>query len=237
MKISVWTEAALRLLFPENCLLCQVELNLESRTLCPICRCLLDGTRINHEDTPPVTAISGIRRQWAFYTYESPARELLQDFKFNQKTWILDTFEAAFENFIQKNQDPIDRIVPIPIHRSKLLTREFNPPLMIAQLLSRKTGFKVLEALGKPYPTPAQSSLSRYERKINLRGAFKLRKGSKVRGRSILLVDDILTTGATAEEAANVLKKAGARKVYLFTLARTGPESFQNQKNRAEVFS
>lgn len=218
MKLSLLAEAALRLLYPESCNACSAALPLTETTLCGPCTDGLETRRTALENPSPAPFL---KRHWALYSYESPAKELLRDLKFHQKTWILKAFRAAFEDFARSFNGEIDFIVPVPVHYGKLLTREFNQSFLIAKILGKKTGKPVLQALAKPHATPLQSSLSREERSVNLRGAFKVRRPEKLRGKTVLLVDDIFTTGATAGEAARVLKEAGAKRIELFTIART----------------
>lgn len=218
MKLSLLAEAALRLLYPESCSGCRALLELNQRVLCSECSLALENRRVELESPSPAPFIS---RHWALYAYETPAKELLRDLKFHQKTWLLKAFEGAFENFARSFAGKPDFIVPVPLHRSKLITREFNQSLLIAKILSKKLNVPVLQALQKPFSTPLQSSLARNEREINLRGAFKTAGAERFNKKTILLVDDIFTTGATAREAAETLKKAGAKRVELFTIART----------------
>ncbi len=115
-----------------------------------------------------------------------------------------------------------DFILCVPMDRFKLMEREFNQAELIAEILSKACGIPLLRTgLQKHLRTPLQIHLNRTERKANLWGAFGLARGVSVSGRSILLVDDIITTGATAESAARILKEAGAKRVDFLALART----------------
>lgn len=231
MKLSLLAEAALRLLYPESCNGCQTLLELTQSVLCADCSQALENQRVDLESASPAPFLS---RHWALYAYETPAKELLRDLKFHQKTWILKAFDEAFENFSLSFNGKLDYIVPVPLHRAKLMTREFNQSLLIAKILGKKLNVPVFQGLQKPYATPLQSSLTKNERKTNLRGAFKASGGERLKNKTVLLVDDIFTTGATAEEAARTLKKAGAKRVELFTIART---ELTQPSNESEVLS
>jgi ComF family protein len=111
--------------------------------------------------------------------------------------------------------------IPVPLHKKKLRWRGFNQSAEIARELSFTLGGQLHEdALEKIKETPDQVTLQQDERKENLLGAFQLKNPAFVRGKKILLVDDVFTTGATMEECAKVLKQAGAREVWGVAIAR-----------------
>jgi ComF family protein len=114
----------------------------------------------------------------------------------------------------------IDTILPVPLHRSRERERGFNQAYILAKVLSRRYGVPILKGvLGRIRPTPPQTG-KRRERMRNVRGAFQVHYPERIRGQSILLIDDVYTTGATVNECAKVLMKAGARAVWVYTLAR-----------------
>lgn len=115
-----------------------------------------------------------------------------------------------------------DAIVPVPLHRVKLRERGFNQALMLAREFGTRRGMKVGRGvLVRVRATPSQSTLSRHERLKNVRGAFAVGEGVNLRGSRFLLIDDVYTTGATADECARVLLAGGAQSVDIYTLART----------------
>lgn len=114
-----------------------------------------------------------------------------------------------------------DLIVPIPLHPDRLRWRGFNQAVPLARALGRISGRPVNPlALSRHRPTPPQVGLGAVDRRRNVRGAFAVRQPAQVRGRTVLLVDDVMTTGATAHECARVLHTAGARAVDVVVLAR-----------------
>jgi len=128
--------------------------------------------------------------------------------------------------------DEADLIVPVPLHVSRLWRRRYNQAAELARALGRLAGKPVEPmALARTRPTPSQGEMpSAKARRRNVRGAFEVPAGSKpaLTGRTVLLVDDVLTTGATADACARVLKRTGAGKVHVLALARvvrplTGP--------------
>jgi ComF family protein len=125
----------------------------------------------------------------------------------------------ALEN-IPTNE--IDFIVPVPLHRLRLKEREFNQSEILASRLAKYFNIPLIKnSLIRTRPTPPQANLSKEERLKNVNGAFKLRENELLKGKNILLIDDVFTTGSTVDQCAKVLKKEGkAREVGVFTLAK-----------------
>ena len=115
-----------------------------------------------------------------------------------------------------------DAVLPIPMHWAKRLLRGVNSPELLADCLGRKLGVPVVRSLVRCRYTGPQKDLLPRERFRNVRGAFRLRRSDRQRwqGSRLLLVDDILTTGATCSEAARLLKQAGAAAVAVAVVAR-----------------
>jgi len=125
-------------------------------------------------------------------------------------------------------QDPsfplvkFEGILPVPLSPTRLRERGFNQALLLARQLSRAHSIPLrYEALRRVRHTPPQTQLSGPEREKNIRGAFEVPHPEMVEGKHILLIDDVLTTGATVRECAKVLRRAGAKQVDVLTLART----------------
>lgn len=114
-----------------------------------------------------------------------------------------------------------DMIIPVPLHPLKMREREFNQAERLARRLARATGIPLnVFAVQRVKNTQTQTMLTRSKRAQNVRGAFKLRPSAQLQGKRIVLVDDVLTTGATTSECAGTLVKGGAREVCVWTLAR-----------------
>lgn len=221
---SYW-EAFLRLIYPAACAVCETLLELHDEGLCGACLARLEALRFAPEEAALHEHFEAVDEGWALYPYESPAREILSDIKFSKKRWLMRVFRRDLEPLATAitAENHYDVLIPVPIDRQKLLTREFNQSEIAAGLLSRSTRIPLAAGiLKKKSATPSQSHLSREERLVNLTRAFQLREGAGLQGKSVLLVDDIVTTGATAEEAARTLKAGGARRVDLFAIARAG---------------
>ncbi|TKS59964.1 MAG: hypothetical protein EWM72_01821 [Nitrospira sp.] len=112
--------------------------------------------------------------------------------------------------------------MPVPLHIQRLREREFNQSLLLADRIGRHLDTPVsFTDLIRIAPSPAQTTLSRKGRLKNLRGAFALRHPGSIAGKRILLIDDVFTTGATVNECAKTLRKAGSGDVFVLTLGRT----------------
>lgn len=217
-------EALLRLFYPASCGLCVCSLELDERLLCGACKSRLDEMKFPYEDRLAERTAGPLDQTWALFPYENAVKEVLTQIKFSRKRWLLGLFREAIGETAQSLAAEIhyDAVVPIPMDRLKGLQREFNPPHILAQWISKAAGIPCHAGwLLKPHATIPQSRLNREERLANLRGVFKAKRTPHLKGKKILLVDDILTTGATAEEAARTLREGGTLKPDLLTLART----------------
>jgi ComF family protein len=117
--------------------------------------------------------------------------------------------------------DDYDLVVPVPLHRRRLWWRGFNQAALLSAEVGRRIGCAVdVAALARIRDTTAQTLLDSSRRRQNVLGAFVVTRPDRVTNRSLLLVDDVTTTGATINECARTLLAAGARRVDVFTLAR-----------------
>jgi len=121
---------------------------------------------------------------------------------------------------LNESKMEFDVIVPVPLHWKRFLVRSYNQTELLAHLLSRATGKKVVQGLKKVRSTPHQSRLKKSERQKNLKHSFALRDPAFA-GKTVLLIDDVITTGATASVASQILLNNGAEAVKLLCCART----------------
>ena len=159
----------------------------------------------------------------AAFVYQESAAALIKKLKFADRPELVHLL-AGF--MVAAGQDvlPANALsVPVPLHRRRLLWRRFNQAAELCRAVSRRTGHGILyEAVDRVRPTRQQIGLTRAGRKRNLAGAFAVAETMQalIKGRVLVLVDDVLTTGATVEAVSRVLKRAGARRVYVLTAAR-----------------
>lgn len=129
----------------------------------------------------------------------------------------------------------VDYIVPVPLHPSRLKQREFNQAGLVARHLSRRTGIPLdLLSLEKVTNTPPQVGLPRRQRLANERKAFRVLEGGPLKGRRVLLMDDVATTGATLRACARALAAGGTALVEAVTLARSTPDVWSGRKTIPE---
>ena len=165
-------------------------------------------------------------RAVAFGAYDLQLRELIHLLKYEQVIPAANVLGKYLAQAIQKlDLAGSVLVVPVPLHRSRRRQRRFNQADLIARAALRSMDSGNAErdsrVLKRIRPTVSQTGLTRPQRRENIRGAFQVVHPSRVKGRSILLVDDVLTTGTTASECARVLRKAGAEQVWVATVART----------------
>ena len=153
--------------------------------------------------------------------YEGVLAQAITLFKYRRKTGLARPLGALLADRLAA-LPPVDLVIPIPLHPRRLREREFNQSLLLAQEVSRPAGLPLAyQAVARVGWAPPQVELSGPDRLTNVRGAFEVRDASAVAERSVLLVDDVMTTGATVNECAKALRKAGAAAVYVLTVART----------------
>lgn len=223
--LGLYGEALIRLAFPESCALCRDLLEIDQKAACPLCKAAIWRLRLSPAKFRLNHSLNSIRNAWALFSYQEPLKDLIASVKIMKKRWLLQLFFEEIRDFANEElqENPYDAIVPIPLDRRSLLEREFNQAEILAAEISRTLGIPMKSVLDKHPLSVKQSRLTKKERQINLRGAFYLKSGKNITDLRLLLVDDVMTTGSTAQEAARTLKQAGAKKVDVWALAYTPP--------------
>lgn len=168
-------------------------------------------------DPPPY---GGLRSAVA---YNDTSRALVLSFKHGDQTHLTATFVPWLKALVEQNEWSADYIIPVPLHWTRLLKRRYNQSALLARALAKSLSVPVaLDMLVRSRATVTQGHLSSKDRHENVRGAFTLhpRFQTKIAGKTILLIDDVYTTGATIKECARVLKAHGAACVLVLTVAR-----------------
>lgn len=201
------------------CAECYQQLPLVKTPRCPGCgaendgifdlcgKCLKEDKRIWDQ------AVSVMRMEGA-------GRELIHRFKYGRETAIARTFGEVAAGIWLESGLHADLIVPTPLHWTRQFFRGYNQSALLAEIISYRTKIPSKKVLKRKKMTSKQANLNRKERKKNLIGAFSVKKEVICRNRTILLLDDVMTTGTTLTSAASALLEAGAKKVKILVLAR-----------------
>ena len=162
-------------------------------------------------------------RAYSACVYDGTIKILIHEFKYNDKQYLGKPLARLLTDFIKGYDLPlwlIDYLVPVPLHSAKLREREFNQALILCKEVAAAVGKPVLDNnLFRYRATATQATLEPHQRFLNVHGCFAVTEKESVAGRNLLLIDDVLTTGATASQAAAALKDAGANIVFVLTLA------------------
>ena len=223
--LQAFLQGVAELIFPDNCLLCRQFLNSHhQRQLCPNClgSLVFNPTPFSRQPTPSLYAFD---QAWSVCLYNETAQKLLHAFKYNSKTSLSKPFVSLMIDFIDRHHIPLQKfnlISPIPLHPARLRERGYNQSSLLSLALSRH--YHVLHTenlLIRQKKTPTQTDLGAKQRWTNMEGAFKIKNSTDVAGKSVVLIDDLYTTGATVHNAAQALKTAGAAQVGVLTFSTT----------------
>ncbi len=186
---------------------CGTTLGFVSAELCPECR----------KSPPRYLSL----RSWS--AFEGPVRQALHRLKYRRDIGLGEALTPQLSRYVMSLAWPINSVVPVPLGRKRLQERGYNQVALIARPLALALGAPFDQrAVARVRETRSQVGLARRERQENVRDAF-MAIPTRVRGRSILLVDDVATTGSTLSSCAAALYSAGARDVFALTVARALP--------------
>ena len=226
-------EQFIDLIFPPRCIICK---NKTHKFVCEKCESKIRYLK------PPICKICGEPKDKYFkgelcedcaieeppfimarsiVLYEGPIKDALHKFKFNGKTRLSSFLSRLMISYLENGDirmDPIDLIIPVPLSKNREKQRGYNQSKLLAEEIAKHFSINLDDSsLKKTKDVVPQFELAREQRLLNIKGAFE---SAPVKGRNILLIDDIYTTGATAKEASSALKSAGAKQVFVLTFAR-----------------
>lgn len=189
---------------------------------CPQCGLVSDGSICGScISSPP-----NFDASHTLFTYDYPVDSLLQHYKYKETLALANTFASLLLNkqlSQSRSKQKIDLIIPMPMHATRLKQRGFNQASEIARLLSKSMKIKLdYQTCQRIKLTPPQASLTLKERINNIRGAFGCQKD--LSALNVAIIDDVMTTGASMNELAKTLKRAGAAHVECWVIARTLPK-------------
>ena len=155
------------------------------------------------------------------YKYKGIIRSKILQYEFKNKKYLYTTLSQRLIELLNMYSNEIDIIIPVPIHFMRAFNRGYNQSFLIARFIAQKMDKELKNnILKKVRNNKPQSLLTANKRKNNVYNAYKLIRADAIKGKTILLIDDIYTTGATVNECSKVLKENGAKKIIVATVAK-----------------
>ena len=217
-------QRVLHLLFPPKCVLCKALLGKEETDLCHRCR----------SDVPMLTKtkfkLSFLARWTAVWYYKDDVRSSILRFKFyNRRSYASAYGRLLAMQLLKQDMTDFDILTWVPVGPLRRIKRGYDQCQLLAQAVGDTLGVPVVKTLVKVRNTPPQSTILKAEqRRANVLGAYKVVDARQLVGKRILLLDDIITTGATASECAKTLLSAGAKEIYCGAVAAASHDEKKN---------
>ncbi len=206
------------------CLACKEKIKFIRGSLCPVCgTTFLDSPAESHLCGNCIENKTYFSCARAVFSYETIILDVIHKFKYGNNISVGAMLASFMADFSFPDVDFSDHslMIPVPLHIKRLRERGFNQSLILARALAKKWQIPINFSLLKRHKsTLTQTGLHKTERKQNIKGAFEVNDKKIIAGKNIILVDDVYTTGATINECAKTMIKAGAQKVTVLTLAR-----------------
>ena len=239
--MNEYIESFLELLYPEKntCFVCNnYDESISDKYICKDCEnklkklelplCLKCSKPIhdisNNFCTDCKTNERAFETSKSLYSYEGMTKISIYDFKYHNKPYFYRMFGNLLLNYMKENNyTSFDCITSVPLHKSKLRIRGYNQAELMAKYLSCKLSIPYADTLKRIKKTTKQSQHNKNERRMNIKDAFEIKNQDKIKNiknSSVLLVDDVFTTGATAHECSKALLGFGVAKVSVITIAR-----------------
>lgn len=208
----------LDLIYPPKCVFCGKLLADRETDLCAKCRAEAPavGEHIKRGEC--------YRECYGVYYYEGRVKESLRRFKFGGKACYAEAYGRLIAMELLRQRAEFDVLTWVPIGKKRARERGYHQTMLMAQAVARELGVEAVQTLKKIKDNPAQSGLhSTAARKQNVAGVYEVTQAERFAGKTVLLIDDIITSGATLSEAARTLQRGGAGCVVCATLAVTRP--------------
>lgn len=206
----------INILYPKQCVICG---KINEDSICTKCY-----NRIKQNAKIEKYTNKNFNEHLYIFKYEGKIRNLIIDYKFNDKAYLNDFFVKIIlkNKKICRKIKKYDIIIPVPIHKKRKSERGYNQSELIARKIAENfENIKLVnDSLIKEKNTVAQSSLTKEQRKQNVKQVYKILNKEKIKEKRIILFDDIYTTGATVNECSKLLKENGAKEILVFTIAK-----------------
>lgn len=241
-EMKEYFESLLELLYPEKntCFICNVyDESINDKYICADCQkklkkitppvCIKCSKMISYDTADLLCPDCSVydrtfEMSKSPFSYEGLVKDSIYKFKYYNKPYYYKFFGNYLLNYMDDNNyKGFDYIASVPLHKSKMRTRGYNQSELLAKYLANKLSIPYVDALKRTKKTTKQSQQSKEERRKNLKGAFAIKSPLKyetIKNSSVLLVDDVYTTGSTADECSKALINFGVSKVYVITIAR-----------------
>lgn len=225
MEIREISESILNFVFPPVCILCRDYVQFGHAALvCGRCWQDLPACKSDAQNTGSRTkSVSSCHSMWQ---YNDAVEKIIHEMKFFRKRKLCRRVGEYLAELAvdEESLTSSDALVPVPLHRARLRERGYNQSELLAGAISDRIGLPVqADLVERVRRTKAQSQLSAAERQANVEEAFKVLRPKQVQGKCLILVDDVMTTGATLNACADALLRAGASCILGLTVAKTPP--------------
>ena len=231
-------KAALELLYPRRCEGCRTSPEGDAKYICWECMasftavrepfCMTCGDPVEGRVDVEFLCHTCHKASPAFdcarsaYRFDGVLKDILHLYKYGQAQWLAEDLATFLHGCIlgQFEQDELTLVCAVPLHRLRLRERGYNQSALLAKNLAARLGKPYRHVLRRVRSTQTHTNLTARDRVTNVVGAFEVKRAQHVKGQRVLLVDDVMTTGATASECSRALKSADASAVSVVTVAR-----------------
>ncbi len=234
-RLGLIGKYAADLIFPPQCLSCGAlvaahggicpdcfsKLNFIAAPLCETCGRPFTEEAAKWQICPYCSAHKAVATKYRFaLSYDEHSKGLILPFKHADKTLSVPLLAAFMMKAGSELIKEADAVIPVPLHRFRLLQRKYNQSALLAREIAKKSGLEFFPyILRRKKYTRSQGEFNAFSRKQNVKGVFTVKCPLKISGKTLILVDDVMTTGATVDECTQELMHAGAKRVFVLTLA------------------
>jgi len=201
------------------CLTCRSKYLLPELRRCKGCGKLIESENLNCLDCAAGRGPKQLDQVTAWGHYSGGLKAFIQTVKFKAHPRLIKKISRPFSDWAISQLPAVDGIVAVPMHMTRLAERGYNQAEVIASALHWELGLPILSGVERLEPRSSQVLLSRQERLNNLKGVFVVRQPEYYQGKSVWLIDDVTTTGATLEAVAEALRESGVLEIYGLCLA------------------
>lgn len=236
MELFAALKSVTALFFPDGCVVCgkatddaamcagcREKIGYIREPICPRCgRPFASGKGVSHICLDCVNGENKFIMSRAVFEYNEAIAKLIQRFKFGDRVSLVSFFADELEKLygIQYRGAGVDALVPVPLSRQRLRRRSYNQSLLLANALAERLSLPVYpHVLEKVIETPPQSKLSAEMRRENVKHAYNVSDGKPLKGKKVLLIDDVVTTGSTINACTRAFRRAGIKQVYVMAVA------------------